>query len=297
MALKNVPVFNSYVEINCNARSMQFNCNDYKSLNFGKFLNDNVVNLWMILLSGGKFAKDIIFHDPLLFTLIFKGNQATTTLMTKTMDIVPIVTKDHWSLIFIVKTEDKKVIIGHLDPMLESNLHKSLLFTIVNQLMIEKKINTTCKNVLLVKRKKLSRIIPQQTNGTDCGVFVNLYACFLKKQFKKLRNCVCSDKDESRVLKILSPRADDGRVKAEINMLFEIMYPSFRLYFQIFISSLCDRDSTYHEVATIPSLQDLQDKNKENRNNTQGGEEGQDSKNETPESSDATIPQFTSDSS
>lgn len=175
-------------EILSSAYNLQITRRDIQTLETGQWLNDEVINFYMNLLvqrndSEGYPALHVFstFFYPKLKQGGYNAVKRWTrriNLFEKEIILVPIHQKVHWSLIEI---DLRKHSILYYDSM--GYTGQSICETIFQYLQNESK---TRRNMELdplewKQHSMTSAEIPQQLNGSDCGVFTCKYADYISR--------------------------------------------------------------------------------------------------------------------
>lgn len=183
---------------------------DYETLNERRFLNDKIVNFYLKILED-YFCQDdrIHFCNTYYYTLTIQKSQETRSkpkkpnsldIFTKSILIVPINEKTHWSLIIIKNIDKMKNVfkkgndesvaypeIFYLDSLYSENDNciravKEFLFNEyyrINKQEFNSIGMLTIDDIILLKGKLIKSYSPnvsKQTNIYDCGIYMLTYA-------------------------------------------------------------------------------------------------------------------------
>nr|XP_042117534.1 sentrin-specific protease 2-like [Peromyscus maniculatus bairdii] len=175
-------------EILTSAFKLHITRGDIHTLENGEWLNDEVINFYMNLLverNNKKGYPALHVFNTFFYPKLKHGGYCSVKrwtrgikLFEKEIILVPIHQKVHWSLIVI---DLRKQSIIYLDSMGQTG--QSICETIFEYLQNESK---TRRNVELDplewKRYSMtSKEIPQQLNGSDCGIFTCQYADYISR--------------------------------------------------------------------------------------------------------------------
>ncbi|XP_059574154.1 sentrin-specific protease 1 isoform X2 [Alligator mississippiensis] len=161
---------------------------DIQTLNHLNWLNDEIINFYMNLLmerSKEKGLPTVHAFNTFFFTKIKTAGYQAVKRWTKKVDIfsvdillVPIHLGVHWCLAVV---DFRKKTITYYDSMGGRNTEAcSILLQYLKQESLDKKRKEFDDNGWLQLCKK-SQEIPQQMNGSDCGMFACKYADCITK--------------------------------------------------------------------------------------------------------------------
>ncbi|NXB93759.1 SENP1 protease, partial [Vidua chalybeata] len=161
---------------------------DIQTLNNLNWLNDEIINFYMNLLMERSKDKDLpAVHafNTFFFTKLKTAGYQAVKRWTKKVDIfsvdlllVPIHLGVHWCL--AVSPEKKLRITIFFSPMNSSFSHSFSHRQYLKQESLDKKRKEFDTNGWALLSKK-SQEIPQQMNGSDCGMFACRYAECISK--------------------------------------------------------------------------------------------------------------------
>ncbi|CAO2587909.1 Sentrin-specific protease 2 [Lemmus lemmus] len=175
-------------EILSSAFKLQITRRDIQTLETGEWLNDEVINFYMNLLvqrNDSEGYPALHAFSTFFYPQLKHGGYSAVKRWTRRMNLfekeiilVPIHQKVHWSLIVI---DLRKCSIMYYDSM--GHTGQSICETIFQYLQNESK---TRRNIELdpLEWKQYSMTsaeIPQQLNGSDCGVFTCKYADYISR--------------------------------------------------------------------------------------------------------------------
>ncbi|XP_052015603.1 sentrin-specific protease 2-like [Apodemus sylvaticus] len=167
---------------------LQVTREDIQTLESGRWLNDDIINFYLNLLverneEQGYPALHVFstFFYPKLKHSGYSSVKRWTRgvdIFEKEVIIVPIHQQVHWSLVVI---DIRKQNIAYLDSMGQSG--NSICETIFQYLQNESRTRRNIElDPLEWKRYSMtSEEIPQQLNGSDCGVFTCKYADYIAR--------------------------------------------------------------------------------------------------------------------
>ncbi|XP_008835212.1 sentrin-specific protease 2-like [Nannospalax galili] len=175
-------------EILSSAFKLQITRRDIQTLEDGQWLNDEVINFYMNLLverSQSQGYPELHVFNTFFYPKLKYGGYSSVkrwtrgvNLFAKELILVPIHRKVHWSLVVI---DLRKKSIVYLDSMGQKG--ESICKIIFQYLQNESK---TRRNIDLnpLEWKQFSMTaeeIPQQMNGSDCGMFTCKYADYISR--------------------------------------------------------------------------------------------------------------------
>lgn len=175
-------------EILSSAFKLQITRGDIQTLEPGEWLNDEIINFYMNLLvqrNDSEGYPALHAFSTFFYPKLKHGGYSAVKRWTRGMNLfekeiilVPIHQKVHWSLIEI---DLRKCSITYYDSM--GHTGQSICETIFQYLQNESK---TRRNVELdpaewKQYSMTSAEIPQQLNGSDCGVFTCKYADYISR--------------------------------------------------------------------------------------------------------------------
>ncbi|KAK7815011.1 hypothetical protein U0070_024354 [Myodes glareolus] len=175
-------------EILSSAFKLRITRGDIQTLEPGEWLNDQVINFYMNLLvkrSEKESYPALHVFSTFFYPKLKHGGYSAVKRWTRAMDLfekeiilVPIHQNAHWSLIEI---DLRKQSIKYYDSM--GHTGQSICETIFQYLQNESK---TRRNIELnpfewKQYSMTSEEIPQQLNGSDCGVFTCKYADYISR--------------------------------------------------------------------------------------------------------------------
>ncbi|XP_052598807.1 sentrin-specific protease 2-like [Peromyscus californicus insignis] len=175
-------------EILTSAFKLHITRGDIHTLENGEWLNDEVINFYMNLLverNNKKGYPALHVFSTFFYPKLKHGGYCSVKrwtrgikLFEKEIILVPIHQKVHWSLIVI---DLRKQSIIYLDSMGQTG--QSICETIFEYLQIESKTRRNIElDPLEWKRYSMtSKEIPQQLNGSDCGIFTCKYADYISR--------------------------------------------------------------------------------------------------------------------
>ncbi|NWS78812.1 SENP2 protease, partial [Crotophaga sulcirostris] len=170
-------------EILSSAFKLKVTRQDIHTLRDCNWLNDEVINFYMSLVAERGKEEDypaVHAFNTFFYPRLISGGYISVKRWTKGTDIfkkdlilVPIHRKQHWALVVI---DVRKKTIKYFDSLgLDGNKICVALFKYLQEESREKnKLELDCSEWTLQSMK--SHEIPQQWNGSDCGVFVCSYA-------------------------------------------------------------------------------------------------------------------------
>ncbi|KAJ7317685.1 hypothetical protein JRQ81_003847 [Phrynocephalus forsythii] len=161
---------------------------DIQTLNHLNWLNDEIINFYMNLLmerSKQKGLPTVHAFNTFFFTKLKTAGYAAVKRWTKKVDIfsveillVPVHLGVHWCLAVI---DFRKKTITYFDSMGGSNNEAcKILLQYLKQESLDKKRKEFDTNGWMLLSKR-SQEIPQQMNGSDCGMFTCKYADCISK--------------------------------------------------------------------------------------------------------------------
>ncbi|XP_051031929.1 LOW QUALITY PROTEIN: sentrin-specific protease 2-like [Phodopus roborovskii] len=175
-------------EILSSAFKLQITRGDIQTLENGQWLNDEIINFYMNLLverNENQGYPTLHVFSTFFYPKLKHGGYSSVKRWTRGMNLfekeivlVPIHRKVHWSLIVI---DLRKQSIVYLDSMGQTG--QNICETIFQYLQNESK---TRRNIELdpLEWKQCSvtsEEIPQQLNGSDCGMFTCKYADYISR--------------------------------------------------------------------------------------------------------------------
>ncbi|XP_036063197.1 sentrin-specific protease 2-like [Onychomys torridus] len=175
-------------EILTSAFKLHITRGDIHTLKNGEWLNDEVINFYMNLLverNNKKGYPALHVFNTFFYPKLKHGGYCSVKrwtrgikLFEKEIVIVPIHQKVHWSLIVI---DLRKQSIVYFDSMGQTG--QSICETIFEYLQNESKTQRNIElDPLEWKRYSMtSKEIPQQLNGSDCGIFTCKYADYISR--------------------------------------------------------------------------------------------------------------------
>ncbi|XP_070596998.1 sentrin-specific protease 1 [Erythrolamprus reginae] len=186
--IKNVLRNGNQDEVLSEAFRLTITRKDIQTLKHLNWLNDEIINFYMNMLmerSKQKGFPTVHAFNTFFFTKLKTAGYSAVKRWTKKVDIfsvdillVPIHLGVHWCL---AVTDFRKKTITYFDSMGGSNSEAcKILLQYLKQESLDKKRNEFDTNgwMLLCKR---SQEIPQQMNGSDCGMFACKYADCITK--------------------------------------------------------------------------------------------------------------------
>ena len=208
---------------NLNTRCIDIYVGDYQSLLGRQYLNDNVVYLWMYLISMD-VKNGCSFHSADLYKKIICDPDPPTNFLKTKIDVLPIVENTHWSLIVLVSVKNGDLYICHLDSLPGSG-HKRVPSNLRDYIKATNAKHKREQEVVIIKCTA-----PRQKNGYDCGVFVCLYASIIKQIMNDLPYCETAEEIRDFI--------DNVMEKSEQSGVLKTLLPSFRHRFQTLIKEL-----------------------------------------------------------
>ncbi|XP_036063198.1 sentrin-specific protease 2-like [Onychomys torridus] len=175
-------------EILTSAFKLHITRGDIHTLKNGEWLNDEVINFYMNLLverNNKKGYPAVHVFNTFFYPKLKHGGYCSVKrwtrgikLFEKEIVLVPIHQKVHWSLIVI---DLRKKSIVYFDSMGQTG--QSICETIFEYLQNESKTQRNIElDPLQWKRYSMtSKEIPQQLNGSDCGIFTCKYADYISR--------------------------------------------------------------------------------------------------------------------
>ncbi|XP_036063375.1 sentrin-specific protease 2-like [Onychomys torridus] len=175
-------------EILTSAFKLHITRGDIHTLKNGEWLNDEVINFYMNLLverNNKKGYPALHVFNTFFYPKLKHGGYCSVKrwtrgikLFEKEIVLVPIHQKVHWSLIVI---DLRKQSIVYYDSMGQTG--QSICETIFEYLQNESKTQRNIElDPLEWKRYSMtSKEIPQQLNGSDCGIFTCKYADYISR--------------------------------------------------------------------------------------------------------------------
>ncbi|XP_057637891.1 sentrin-specific protease 2-like [Chionomys nivalis] len=175
-------------EVLSSAFKLHITRGDIQTLEPGEWLNDEVINFYMNLLvkrSEKESYPALHVFSTFFYPKLKHGGYSAVKRWTRAMDLfekeiilVPIHQNAHWSLIEI---DLRKQSIIYYDSM--GHTGQSICETIFQYLQNESKTRRNMElNPLEWKQYSMtSEEIPQQLNGSDCGVFTCKYADYISR--------------------------------------------------------------------------------------------------------------------
>ncbi|XP_040594500.1 sentrin-specific protease 2-like [Mesocricetus auratus] len=175
-------------EILSRAFKLQITRGDIQTLGNGQWLNDEIINFYMNLLvkrNENQGYPALHVFSTFFYPKLNHGGYSSVKRWTRGMNLfekeivlVPIHQKVHWSLIVI---DLRKQSIVYFDSMGQTG--QNICETIFQYLQNESK---TRRNIELdpsewKQYSVTSEEIPQQLNGSDCGMFTCKYADYISK--------------------------------------------------------------------------------------------------------------------
>ena len=223
------------------ADTIVISVNDYRTLLGRTYLNDNIVYLWLYLISRDISINTARFHASTKYGMMETKPYSKKGLLHSKVDLFPVVEDKHWSLIIVVSTKDSKYYIIHLNSIMGT--HSASEKRIRKELMTEKKLKSAQIKTVMCKEET-----PQQKDSHDCGVFVCMYASCIKTQLNELPNCK-SASEMRHVLKTalggLSTKSTDTvHEDTTNNKVFETLRTRFRESFRCFLQSIYELNTT-----------------------------------------------------
>ncbi|CAO2614244.1 Sentrin-specific protease 2 [Lemmus lemmus] len=175
-------------EILSSAFKLQITRGDIQTLETGEWLNDEVINFYMNLLvqrNDREGSPALHAFSTFFYPKLKHGGYSAVKRWTRRMNLfekeiilVPIHQKVHWSLIVI---DLRKRSIIYYDSM--GHTGQSICETIFQYLQNESKTrrNIELDSLEWKQYSMTSAEIPQQLNGSDCGVFTCKYADYISR--------------------------------------------------------------------------------------------------------------------
>uniref|UniRef100_F6Y7Y6 SUMO specific peptidase 1 n=1 Tax=Ornithorhynchus anatinus TaxID=9258 RepID=F6Y7Y6_ORNAN len=186
--IKNVFCHGNQDEVLSEAFRLTITRKDMQTLNHLNWLNDEIINFYMNLLmerSRGKGVPSVHAFNTFFFTKLKTAGYQAVKRWTKKVDVfsvdlllVPIHLGVHWCLAVV---DFRKKYITYYDSMGGVNTEACrILLQYLKQESLDKKRKDFDTNGWLLFSKK-SQEIPQQMNGSDCGMFACKYADCIAK--------------------------------------------------------------------------------------------------------------------
>ncbi|XP_038608337.1 sentrin-specific protease 1 [Tachyglossus aculeatus] len=186
--IKNVFCHGNQDEVLSEAFRLTITRKDMQTLNHLNWLNDEIINFYMNLVmerSRGKGVPSVHAFNTFFFTKLKTAGYQAVKRWTKKVDVfsvdlllVPIHLGVHWCLAVV---DFRKKYITYYDSMGGVNTEACrILLQYLKQESLDKKRKDFDTNGWLLFSKK-SQEIPQQMNGSDCGMFACKYADCIAK--------------------------------------------------------------------------------------------------------------------
>ncbi|CAG0918793.1 unnamed protein product [Notodromas monacha] len=170
--------------------SIQIRWKDINTLAPGAWLNDEVINFYLNMIverseSGGDRYPSVFAHQTFFYsTLASRGYQAVrrwtrrVDIFEKEIILIPVHLQIHWTIAVV---DMKLKVVSFLDSM--GSQRWDIVDTILDYLKQEMKDK---KNEILdvSEWKKEIPKVPQQMNGSDCGMFACKFGDYLSRRAK-----------------------------------------------------------------------------------------------------------------
>ena len=231
--------------------------NDYLCLQKGQYLNDVIVDFYLKYLQYGLLQDNALMTNTYIFSIFFYSRltskskvsadipQATlmhnnvkkwtknVNIFEKDFIVVPINECDHWFVVIIcfpnpeVRRPGKRPIIIVLDS-LEDGRKNSVCNNLRTYLTMEWRAKMSSERTFSVSDlPAYCPRIPQQTNMTDCGIFLlqyveSFFSCPLTKFSPPLENLVswfpedCIENKRNQIARIIRELSSENQSKTDI---------------------------------------------------------------------------------
>lgn len=188
LALRPTPAHEALVK----GFGLTINRSDMGTLADNQWLNDEVVNFYMSLLvertkQNGNLPKLYAFNT-FFFTKLATGGHAAVRRWTRKVDLfaydvilVPLHSSMHWCLATV---DFRKKLIAYYDSLGSNNERDNCLQTLQLYLEAESQDKRGCGLDWEPWKLEVISGLPQQHNGTDCGMFMCQYAECLSRDAK-----------------------------------------------------------------------------------------------------------------
>ncbi|XP_067315272.1 sentrin-specific protease 2 isoform X2 [Pseudorasbora parva] len=173
----------------CSAFKLRITQRDLSTLQEGSWLNDEVINFYMNLVMSRSEqevgGRKIYSFSTFLFPKLHGGGHASVRRWTKAVDLflyeiilVPLHLGVHWSLA-VVDFKSKSVLSYDSMGQRHDDICNMILLYLKEEFKVKKGKDLDMSKWTLSSLRPSE--IPQQKNGSDCGVFVCKYADYISR--------------------------------------------------------------------------------------------------------------------
>ncbi|XP_077055527.1 sentrin-specific protease 2 isoform X2 [Siphateles boraxobius] len=176
----------------CSAFKLRITQRDLATLQEGSWLNDEVINFYMNLVMSRSEqevgGRKVYSFSTFLFPKLHGGGHASVRRWTKAVDLflydiilVPLHLGVHWSLA-VVDFKTKSVLSYDSMGQRHDDICNMILLYLKEEFKVKKGKDLDLSKWTLSSLRPSD--IPQQKNGSDCGVFVCKYADYISRGHK-----------------------------------------------------------------------------------------------------------------
>ncbi|KAG1942364.1 sentrin-specific protease 2 isoform X2 [Pimephales promelas] len=173
----------------CSAFKLRITQRDLATLQEGSWLNDEVINFYMnLVMSRGEQevgSRKVYSFSTFLFPKLHGGGHASVRRWTKAVDLflydiilVPLHLGVHWSLA-VVDLKTKSVLSYDSMGQRHDDICNMILLYLKEEFKVKKGKDLDLSKWTLSSLRPSE--IPQQKNGSDCGVFICKYADYISR--------------------------------------------------------------------------------------------------------------------
>lgn len=173
----------------CSAFKLRITQRDLATLQEGSWLNDEVINFYMNLVMARSeqevLGKKVYSFSTFLFPKLLSGGHAAVRRWTKAVDLflfdvilVPLHLGVHWSLA-VVDFKSKSVRSYDSMGQRHDDICDLILLYLKEEFKVKKGKDLDVSKWIVSSLRPSE--IPQQKNGSDCGVFICKYADYISR--------------------------------------------------------------------------------------------------------------------